>query len=120
MFFLDKSILFENLYTKKDFISFMGILKRHKKSSVLFGVYFLWWAFVIYYCFSLTRHIKPTCDFSPIGIVFLSLLLGLIFSLVFLIKALTTKEPIKTEYLIFLGIATLPLVLGGIYVMSNS
>ena len=98
----------------------MGILKRHNKSTVLLSIYFLWWTFVIYYCFSLTKHIKPTCDFSPLGITAVSLLLGFIYALGFLIKAIMTKEPNKTDYLIFLVLITLPLVIGGLYVMINS
>lgn len=100
--------------------SFMDILKRHTKSSILLGLYFLWWTFVIYYCFSLTNHIGPTCDFSPIGIVFISLLLGFIYTLGFLIKSLMTKEPGKTDYLTFIVLITFPLGIGGFYVMSNS
>ena len=98
----------------------MDILKRHTKSKLLLGLYFLWWTFVIYFCLSLTKQIKPTCDFSPLAVVFISLLLGFIYTTGFLIKSLTTKEPNKTDYLIFLGIITLPIVIGGLYVMSNS
>jgi hypothetical protein len=98
----------------------MDILRRHTKSKVLLGLYFLWWIFVLYYCFSLTKQIKPTCDFSPLAIVFISLLLGFTYAIVFFIKSLTTREPNKTDYLIFLGLITLPLVIGGLYVMSNS
>ena len=98
----------------------MDILKKHSKSKLLLGLYFLWWTFVLYYCFSLTNQIKPTCDFSPLAIVFISLLLGFIYAIGFLIKSLTTGEPNKTDYLIFLGLITIPLVIGGLYVMSNS
>jgi len=98
----------------------MDILKRHAKSKSLLGLYFLWWIFVLYYCFSLTKQIKPTCDFSPLAIGFISLLLGFIYAAGFLIKSITTKEPNKTDYLIFLGLITSPLVIGGLYVMSNS
>ncbi len=98
----------------------MKILKRHTTSTFLIGVYFLWWPFVIYYYFSLTAHIKPACDFSPLGIVFISLFLGFIYASGFLLKSLTTKEPSSTDYLIFLGLITLPLVLGGLYLMSNA
>jgi len=98
----------------------MDILKRHTKSKLLLGLYSLWWTFVLYYCFSLTKHIKPTCDFSPLAIVFISMLLGLIYTLGFLIKSLTTKEPNKTDYLLFLGVITFPLLVGGLYVVSES
>ena len=98
----------------------MDILKRRPKSTILLGLYFLWWTFVIYYCFSLTKHIKPTCDFFPFGIVLISSLLGFIYVLGFLIKSLATKEPNKTDYLTFLGLIIFPLIMGGFYVMSNS
>jgi hypothetical protein len=98
----------------------MDILNRHTKSKYLLGLYFLWWTFVTYYCFSLTNHIKPTCDFSPLGIIFISMLLGFIYSTCFIIKSFTSKEPIKTDYLIFLGLITFPLIIGGMYLMTNS
>ncbi len=97
----------------------MNILKRHTKSTFLLGIYFLWWSFIIFYCFSIIKHITPVCDFSSIAIVFISFLLGLIYALGFLIKSYTTREPYRTDYLIFLGIITLPLVIGGFYVISN-
>jgi len=98
----------------------MDILKKNTKSKFLLGLYFLWWIFVLYYCFSLTKHIKPICDFSPLAIIFISLLLGFIYAIGFLFKSLTAKDPNQTDYLIFLGLTTFPLVIGGFYVMSNS
>lgn len=97
----------------------MDILKRHPKSKYLLGIYFLWWTFVLYYCFSLIKQIKPTCDYSPLAIVFISLILGFVYAIGSLIKSLTTQEPNKTDYLIFLGLTTFPLVIGGLYAMSS-
>jgi hypothetical protein len=98
----------------------MDILKKHTKSTIFLGIYALWWAFVLYYCFCTAKNIKPTCDFSPIAFVFVSFILGLIYSIGFLIKSLTVGEPEKTDYLIFLGMIMLPLIIGGFYVMSYS
>jgi hypothetical protein len=98
----------------------MDILKRHTKSKFLLWLYFLWWSFVLYYFLSSHNQIKQTDDFSAFVIVLISLLLGFIYAIGLTIKSLTTKEPHKTDYLIFLGLATFPLLIGGIYVMSNS
>lgn len=97
----------------------MEIFKRHINSTYFLGLYFMWWIFVLYYWFSLTNQIKPICDFSPFVIIFISLIAGFIYAIGYLIKSLTTQEPNKTDYFIFLGLVTFPLVIGGLYVMSN-
>ena len=98
----------------------MDIIKRHTKSKYLLGIYFLWWSFVPYYCFALTMRIKPLCDFSPFVIAFICLFWGFIYASGLIIKSLTTKEPSKTDYLIFLGLITFPLVISAFYLMTNS
>ena len=98
----------------------MGIFKRHTTSNYFLGLYFLWWAFVLFYMFSASKQIKPVCDFSPLAIVVVSFFLGVIYSLGFFIASMTTPEPKKTDYLIFIGFITLPLFLGGIYLVSNA
>jgi hypothetical protein len=98
----------------------MDILKRHAKSKFLLWLYFLWWAFVLYYCFSLHKPIKPADDFSAFAIALICLIWGFIYAIGLTIKSLTANEPDKTDYLIFLGLITFPLIVGGIYVMSNS
>jgi len=73
---------------------------------------------VVIYCFSSAKNTRPICDFSPYAITFISFLSGLVYSIGFLVKSLTTRESAKTDYLIFLGMIMLPLVIGGLYVMS--
>ncbi len=96
----------------------MGHVKKHPYSLFFLSLYFLWWVFVLYYCFCLPRQIHPTCDYSPMAIVLISFLWGSSYACAFLLKSISAKEPAKTDYLLFLGLSLFPLLLGFVYLLS--
>jgi hypothetical protein len=83
-------------------------------------IYLFWWVFIIYYYFLKPPPTQPTCDFSPILFIYLTPIAGVLYSVIFLIKSLTSKKTLSRDYLIFIGIVILPLIIGGLYVMGNS
>lgn len=83
------------------------------------GIYFIWWLFILFYILRLIGIQTPVCDLSPIVFIPISAILGIIYSITFIIKAIISKEPNTTDYLFFLGIVTFPLVMGTIYLMSS-
>jgi uncharacterized integral membrane protein len=98
----------------------MNTFKRHKVSIFFLFLYSLWWVYVIYYFTFKNNTNVSGSDYSSVAIIFLSILIGFTFAIVFLIAALINKEPKRTDYLEFLAFVTLPLILGGICLVSNS
>ena len=72
----------------------------------------------MFYFLTASKPTEPECDFSPFIIIFLSFVLALIYSVLLIIKSIIAKEPDRSDYFIFLGIINLPLVLGGLYLLS--
>jgi len=95
----------------------MSIFKRHTKSFIFLGLYFIWCLLVLYYYFSRPKPTMPTCDFSPILIIPISFLMGIIGIIGFSIKSFTSKEQQRIDYIIFLGIVIIPVIIGGFYLV---
>jgi hypothetical protein len=97
----------------------MNIFIRHKISSSLMVPYFLWWAFIIYYCFFINRPKEVTCDEGIAGIIYFTPIIGGIYVIGFLAKLVNSKKALWTDYLIFIIIIILPFLMGGLYLKMH-
>ena len=60
------------------------------------------------------------CEFSPLVFIYFTPIIGLAYSIAFLVKSFVTKNSTRTDYLIFVAIVTFPIIIGGLYLISNS
>jgi hypothetical protein len=98
----------------------MDLFKNHKKSFFLSVIFYLWWFFILFYSIGITNRIDLNVGVSAFAFALISITWCTFYVIGFTIKSINSKEPDKTDYLIFLGINILPLLIGGVYVMSNS
>ncbi len=96
----------------------MTLFERHKISTAFLGLYLLLWAFIIYYYLFKPQPDQPTCDFTPLVVIFFSPIIALIYISVLLIKFFTSKKSFNTDYLFFIVIVIFPLVIGMFYLMG--
>jgi len=96
----------------------LNLFAKHKLSAAFLVVYTLWWLFIIFYY--LFRSEQPEHDYSGLIFTLISVIIAIFYSAAFLVKYLTTNDVLKTDYLVFIGFVSIPLVIGGFWIMSNS
>lgn len=83
-------------------------------------LYFLCWALLLYFTFIKTTTIKTGSEnFSFLYLIFMSVT-GFVSSMFFLMKYVGSKKEHKDDYLIFLTMATLPVLVSILFFMGNS
>ena len=71
-----------------------------------------------WYIFLKAPPAEPGCDLSPVVFIYLTPVLTILYSVVFLIIALVTKGARRKDYLFFTALVILPLLPGALYIMS--
>jgi hypothetical protein len=87
----------------------MSILLKHTKSFIaIFGLYLVI-SFLIYHFFFAPRPTEAACDFTPI-LIFPTVVVGIVLSIIFLVKACQYTNAVRNEYLLFAAVTAFPII----------
>ena len=95
----------------------MKIFAAHKASTIFLWVYFFWWGWVFYKCCFKPIPSEGICDFSSPLILIISPLLGMAYTIAFILKYFNSHKSLQEDYLIFTGLVQIPLlIVAGLYI----
>lgn len=95
----------------------MSIIKRNKIAFFFLLIYLLWWGYMAWYIFIKSPSAEPGCDLSPVVFIYLTPVFTIVYSIIFLILALITKNPGSKDYLILTALVVFPLLPAVLYLM---
>lgn len=89
----------------------MNVFQLHTRSFILLAFNYVCWIFSLFIVLHRTRWQQSGCDFTIKILPLFLLPMIIISSVLFIIKALKSKEPLTTDYFIFTGLVLLPMVI---------
>jgi len=75
---------------------------------------------VLYWMITIKTPTQPYCGMHLLGLILISLTFLGIYSIGLLVKIVLSKDPTQRDYMIFLGVILIPVVIAGAYAMTNS